>query len=285
MTPLTHCRVVLVRPHYAGNLGSVARVMRNFGLRDLVLVDPIASPQATEARMMAVRASDVLDASRTVKTFEEAVADCVFVVATSGETGGLARKGYWGPPEEKLPALLAAMDQGPVALVFGPEPSGLMVDEIAACHGMIYIPADEGYPSLNLAQAAAVCLYELRKQWLKHQPNAPLPEPPAGFVDQERMFEKLKSALTDVRFLWDFRSDGIFHVLRQVIVRGMPTQKELQVWHGLAKQLHHVARRWGVPHPRDGRPPKLEKGLPERTNHGGTESTELEHTENTEESN
>ncbi len=274
---LTRCRVVLVRTHYAGNLGSVARVMRNFGLCELVLVDPIASPKSMDALMMAVHGAEVLQNSRTVATFAEAVADCAFVIATSGETGGIARKGYWGTPEEKMPPLLAALDQGPVALVFGPEPSGLKVDEIAACHGMIYIPADDVYPSLNLAQAAAVCLYELRKQWLKHQPNAALPEPPAGFVDQERMFAKLKAALTDVRFLWDFRSDGIFHVLRQVIVRGMPTQKELQVWHGLAKQLHHIARRWSVPHPRDGRPPKLDKSG--ETNHGGTEITEAENTE------
>jgi len=275
---LKRCRVVLVRTHYPGNLGSVARVMRNFGLSELVLVDPIASPQSMDALMMAVHGAEVLQNSRTVPTFAEAVADCVFVIATSGETGGLARKGYWGTPEEKMPSLLAALDQGPVALVFGPEPSGLMVEEIAACHGMIYIPADEVYPSLNLAQAAAVCLYELRKQWLKHQPNEARPELPAGFVDQERMFAKLKAALTDVRFLWDFRSDGIFHVLRQVIVRGMPTQKELQVWHGLAKQLHHIARRWGVPHPRDGRPPKLESEL-RGTNHRDTEDTEEENME------
>jgi hypothetical protein len=61
----------------------------------------------------------------------------------------------------------------------------------------------------------------------------------------------LKEALRSVRFLWDFRSDGIFHVIRQVITRGMPTVKELQVWHGLAKQLLFISRQWGVPHPRE----------------------------------
>jgi tRNA/rRNA methyltransferase len=253
---LDRCRVVLVRPHYAGNLGAVARVMRNFGLRHLVLVDPVASPQHRDAAMMAVHGLDVLTSARTVPTLTDAVADCALVLATSGEVGGLARKGFWGTPEEKVPALLAALDRGPAAVVFGPEPSGLTVDEIAACHGMMFVPADPEYPSLNLAQTAAVCLYELRRQWLRHQPGRDEMDPPASYEDQERMFAHLKEALTAVRFLWDFRSEGIFHVVRQVIVRAMPTRKEVNLLHGLAKQLLYVAKRWGVTHPRDGRPPK-----------------------------
>jgi hypothetical protein len=70
------------------------------------------------------------------------------------------------------------------------------------------------------------------------------------------MFAHLKGSLTAVRFLWDFRSDGIFHVIRHVIVRAMPTRKEVMILHGLAKQLAYVAKRWGVTHPRDGRPPR-----------------------------
>ena len=66
----------------------------------------------------------------------------------------------------------------------------------------MFVPADEAYPSLNLAQTAAVCLYELRRQWLKRQPGGGGLEPPASYEDQERMFAHLKEALTAVRFLW-----------------------------------------------------------------------------------
>jgi tRNA C32,U32 (ribose-2'-O)-methylase TrmJ len=145
-------------------------------------------------------------------------------------------------------------------VVFGPEPSGLTVDEIAACHGMTFVPADPEYPSLNLAQTVAVCLYELRRQWLKRQPGPVTLELPAPYEDQERMFARLKEGLTAVRFLWDFRSDGTFHVLRHVIARAMPTAKEVRLLHGLANQLRYVAKRWGVTHPRDGRPPRQEAG-------------------------
>lgn len=248
------CRVVLVRPHYAGNIGAAARSLRNFGLRDLVLVDPVADLTHVDGRAFAVRAVDTFDAARVVPTLAEAVADCVCVLATSGETGGLIRQGFWGTPEEKLPSLLDAMQHGPVALVFGPEPHGLTVAEIAACHGSIFIPADAEYPSLNLAQAITVCLYELRRLGLKRTPIMEEgTEPPTSYAEQERAFEHLREALTAVRFLWDFRGDGIFHVLRQLLVRAKPTHKELQMLHGLAKQLLYVAKHWGVLHPRDGK--------------------------------
>lgn len=259
---LTRCRVVLVRPHYAGNVGAAARAMKNFGLTDLVLVDPVADVNRIDARSLTVRAYGVLDTARVVGTLPEAVADCGFVLAASGETGGLTRKGFWGTPEEKLPALLDALPETPTALVFGPEPHGLTAAEVASCHGSMFIPADPEYPSLNLAQAVAVCLYELRRQWLKRTPAADVSgaEPPAAFADQERAYEHLREALAAVRFLWDFRSDGVFHVLRQMFVRARPTHKEVRLLHGLAKQLLHAADRWGVPHPRDGRPPKLDAG-------------------------
>lgn len=248
---LSRCRVVLVRPHYAGNLGSVARVMANFGLTELVLVDPVANRQSMDAVMMATHGLHVLNGARTVDTLPEAVADCGLVLSTSGEVGGLARKGYWGTPAEQMPRILDTLPQAPAAIVFGPEPHGLTLDEITACHGMMFIPSAAGHESLNLAQAVAVVLYELHKQSLTREGKEIPPDPPAAFEAQERMFAHLKESLAAVRFLWDFRSDGIFHVLRTVIARGQPTMKELKVFHGLAKQLLYIAETYSVPHPRD----------------------------------
>lgn len=246
---LDRCRVVLVRPHFAGNLGSVARVMANFGLRDLVLVEPVANRESMEAVMMATRGLDILTGARVVATIAEAVADCGLVVATSGETGGLMRKGFWGTPEDKVPALLEALDQAPAAILFGPEPHGMTLEELIHAHAMIYIPADSRYASLNLSQAVGVCLYELRRQWLKRGEQKKNLERPADYADVERMFEHLRSALVSQRFLWDLRADGIFHLLRAVIARGLPTKKELQVFHGLARQLQFIADTYHVPHP------------------------------------
>src|SRR5262245_63595925 len=113
-TTLGRCRVVLVRPHYAGNLGAAARVMRNFGLTDLVLVAPYASVNDLEARRLATHGLSILDAARVVPELGEAVADCVFTLATSALTGGIHRKGMIGTPAEMMPQLVAAADRGPV---------------------------------------------------------------------------------------------------------------------------------------------------------------------------
>src|SRR3954471_5901074 len=115
---LDSCRIVLVRPHYAGNLGATARAMRNFGLSDLVLVDPVCSTNDLEARRMATHGLSVLDAARVVPDLGEALADCVYTLATSAKADGVVREGVSGPPEEKFPQLLDATASGPVAIVF-----------------------------------------------------------------------------------------------------------------------------------------------------------------------
>src|SRR5436309_9923413 len=119
---LSNCRVVLVRTHYPGNLGSAARAMRNFGLSDLALVAPVADPESRAAHQLSTHGDAILTNARRCADLGEAVADCGLVVATSARTAGLFR--HAGPPEEVLPHLLAALDHGPAALVFGPEPSG-----------------------------------------------------------------------------------------------------------------------------------------------------------------
>lgn len=243
---LSRCRIVLVRPHYAGNLGAIARVMRNFGLTDLVLVAPYASTSDLEARRMARDGLSILDSARVVPELGDALADCVFTLATSSLTAGVFRSGTIGTPSEKMPELLAAADAGPVAIVFGPEPHGLSNEEIGRCHGMVHIPVDPQFESLNLAQAVAICSYELRKAWSKAEnesrgkPEVP-PRVVAPFTDQERMFDHLREALTAVGYLFSERSETLMHAIRQLIGRAQPTPQEVKLLHGLARQLLWVA--------------------------------------------
>src|SRR5580692_2309418 len=102
---LSNCRIVLVRPHYSGNLGSTARVMRNFGLSDLVLVAPYASTDDLEARRMARDGLNILDSARLVPELNDAVADCVFTLATSALTAGVTRRGIIGTPADSMHSL------------------------------------------------------------------------------------------------------------------------------------------------------------------------------------
>jgi len=234
LTPSLDCRIVLVRTHYAGNLGSTARVMRNFGLSDLVLVDPLTSTSEVEARRMATHGLGILDSTRVVSDLGEAVADCTFTLATSGLAEGIFRRTFVGPPRAKLPDLVEASRAGPVALVFGPEPHGLSNAEITRCHGLINIPVNPEATALNLAQAVAICCYEL------HLLAAPREEVNFGiapFEDQERMFEHLRQAFEKIGYLFGTRADGLMHAMRHLIGRAKPSPQEVKLLHGLARQL------------------------------------------------
>ena len=243
---LERCRVVLVRTHFPGNLGSVARAMRNFGLSDLVLVSPFASTGDPEARRMATHGLSLLDAARTVPDLGEAVADCGCVLATAGLADGKFRQTFVGPPEAQLPKLLAVAEAAPVALVFGPEPHGLANDEITRCHGLVHIPVDPFYPSLNLSQAVTVCLYELRKQWSRKQNEEGRTEatgrPAAPHADLERMFAHLRTALESMHYLYGTKAEPLMHAVRHLVARAVPTPQEVKLLHGLARQLLYLTR-------------------------------------------
>src|SRR5690606_14698372 len=136
-----------------------------------------------EARRLSTQGEFILDRTRTCRDLGEAVADCRRVVATSASAAGLFRARSAGTPEEVLPDLLAEVPPGPVALVFGPEPSGLTNAEIARCDALLHIPAADHYPALNLAQTVAICLYELFRHARLREGPAPAAEPVAPFAD------------------------------------------------------------------------------------------------------
>ena len=242
---LADTRVVLVRPHIAANIGATARIMRNFGLHQLILVAPVADPLDVEARKLSTHGEALLHQARIVPDLGEALADCVLVAATSARLGGLFRKQALGPPDEILPLLATPQ---PAALVFGPEPTGLTNDEVTRCHYLIHIPAEADYPALNLAQAVAVCLYELRKAWLKQTAPSEPREPAAPFADQERMFAHLRQGLEDVHFLYGAKADSLMHAVRHLIARAGPTAAEVDLLFGLARQLRWAARQAGRDH-------------------------------------
>jgi tRNA/rRNA methyltransferase len=241
------CRVVLVRTHYPGNLGATARVMFNFGLRDLVLVAPVADPHDRNARQMSTQGEHILDNARVVDDLGAAVADCVLVVGSSGPTAGLFRKQPVGRPDEILPHLVEALQQGrPAALVFGSEPNGLTNEEVTRCHYVIHIPTADDYSSLNIAQAVAICLYELARSRLRETVSAP-DDPLASFAEQDAMFARLRTALEDVHFLYGAKAEPLMHAVRHLLGKARLTTQEVKILHGLARQIRwYVARHPGT---------------------------------------
>jgi len=134
---LASCRVVLVEPRIAANIGATARVMHNFGLSDLVLVNPEADPADREARKLSTQGEEILDRARIVKDFGDAVADCMLVAGTAARVGGPVRRQSVAAPEEVLPRVADALAHGPAALVFGREANGLTDEEVTLFLGVV----------------------------------------------------------------------------------------------------------------------------------------------------
>lgn len=243
---LLNARVVLVRSQVAANIGAVARVMRNMGLTELVLVAPVAHPLDPQARQLSTHGEEILHRCRVVSDFGEAVADCVLVVGTSARLGGLFRRQTLGTPAEIMPHVVAGMASGPVALVFGPEPSGLENAEVTRCHYLMHIPTDPSYPALNLAQSVAISLYELRRHWLR-QTVPSTPAQVAPFADQERMYERLRQALERIHFLYGEKADALMHAVRHLLGRAGLTPMEVDLLFGLARQIQWFADQTGQP--------------------------------------
>src|SRR5262249_56291302 len=138
-------------------------------------------------------------------------------------TGGPVRRQSVGMPRQLIPRVVEALAAGPAALVFGPEPSGLTDAEVSRCHYLLHVATDPTYPALNLAQAVAICLYELRCAWLRQTEPAPPPLPVASFADEERLFTHLRAALEEIHFLYGTNADTLMHALRHLIGRARPS--------------------------------------------------------------
>lgn len=237
---LLRCRVVLVRPHFPGNIGAAARAMHNMGLRDLALVAPVADPLDPQALQLSTHGEFILRDAKTYGSLADALADRVFVVGSSARHGGLFRRQTVGQPDQILPAMAAelAADR-PTALVFGPEPTGLADAEVSLCHRLIVIPTDDANPSLNLAQAVAICLYELRRAWIGVTPSPAESEegPRASVALQERMFAKLREALERIHFLYGEKADPLMHGIRHLLGKAHLTESECRILMGMARQI------------------------------------------------
>ncbi len=236
---MTTTRIILVRTHYPGNIGSVARVMTNFGLSDLVLVDPIADPKSHEARMLAAGGVEVLDSLR-VMSFDEAVADCTLVYATAGDIQGTLRSTIAGTPHDLMPRLIAT--PGTRAIVFGPEPHGLTTVELGRAHALLTLPADPAYSSFNLSMAVGITLYDWFNASLETAPS--VQREPAAFEPVDRALAHLEESLHAVSFLFGQNAQQLMHGFRHMILRAQPTAHEVGMLHGLARQFLYIAAKW-----------------------------------------
>jgi TrmH family RNA methyltransferase len=263
---LAQIRIILVEPQGPMNVGAVCRAMKNFGLRNLVLVRP-GCELGLEAVKMALHARDILEHARIVQSVPEAIEGSVIALGTSN------RFGEYHEPNVSLQHGIQNIDRviphGPVSIVFGREEWGLTKDDLQYLQGAIHIVTDPAFSSMNLAQAVLLVAYELYQAFGRksrrvspHEGN-PYEQPPT--VDElARLYAHMKSALNKCEFLPRSNPDGLFQVIRAFIGRSKAKRREINILMGMFSNIDGFFKKY-VPTTDDG-----EKG-PSTEN---TESTE-----------
>jgi tRNA/rRNA methyltransferase len=243
VNPLDNIAIVLVRPQYAGNIGSVARAMKNMGLKRLLLVSPEQDHLSAEARMMATSARDVLEKAAVFPSSEDALKGFRWIAGTSARKG--RNRGPFIHPREICSELLGHARSIPVAILFGPEDKGLTNEELAPCHALVSMPTHEGLRSLNLAQAVMVFGYELFVS------NLALSEKGtevsahgvklAEFKKVEGMYAHLEELLLKIGFLDENNPKRIMHTLRRIFGRAGLSDRDVAILRGIFRQLEWYA--------------------------------------------
>ena len=237
-------RFVLVGTQHPGNIGAAARALKTMGLSKLVLVAPEDHP-SDEAFRRAAGADDVLAAAPVFATLAEAVADCRFVLGCTARSRRVQLDEH--DPRAAAERTLALVGEGPVALVFGRERTGLTNDELQLCHAAVHIPANPEYSSLNLAAAVQVLAYEVRMAWLAGQGVAEAKpihpdETLASHAQLEGFFAQLGETLDEIDFHKGRTPDSAMRKLRRLFLRADLREQEVRLLRGILADAQRMAR-------------------------------------------
>ncbi|MBM3803124.1 MAG: RNA methyltransferase [Acidimicrobiia bacterium] len=225
--------VLLVEPQSPANIGSVARAMKNMGLKQLVLVNP-QTAITEETRHLACGADDILENLQRAGTLPEALASFHLSIGTSSRTVD------WIPtalqPCELAPKLAELSEGERAALVFGPERTGLTNEHLQHCQWLATIPTDPEFESMNLAHAVAIVAFEIRQGFSPKPVGRTLQHADLGQL--ETFTDDLQRCLDEIGFLNRQNPQQVMFALRQMLSRACLETRDVSILRG-------VLRQWG----------------------------------------
>jgi tRNA/rRNA methyltransferase len=236
--------VVLDQPQDLVNVAHVVRGMKNFGLRDLRLVSP-REYEAYRVEGIAHQTQDIVARVRTYSSLEAAIADCAHVVGFTAR-GRTAKRNLQRPREAAAEIMSLAGHTAPVALLFGREDMGLSNEALDRCHRVVTIPSDPDYPSLNLAHAVIIMLYELALS--RGAEAVPFKSPrrasePASVEELERLFADVAKALQAVEFFKTRNATGVMRTIREIAHRTPLDLREVKLLRAMAIEVTKYGER------------------------------------------
>ena len=228
----SNIHIVMVGTTHPGNIGGVARAMKNMGLSRLSLVAPEAPFPHAKARARASGAVNVLENTQVFATLEEAIADCSLVIGASARMRTLP----WPvvDPRECASRVVNIGEDAEVAIVLGRENSGLTNEELELCQLLVTIPTNPDFSSLNIAAAAQVLCYEIRLAAnLDKLPEQPADSPLATSAERDGMFTHFEQALTEIEFLKPDNPGQLMRRLRRLFTRTGLERLEVNILRGI----------------------------------------------------
>ena len=239
---LSGIKIVMVGTTHPGNIGAAARVMANMGLSGLRLVSPRVFPHE-DATARAAGADHVLQNAEVFRDLTTAVRDCVFVIGATAR-----RRSISFTPFDSASAahkLSQSLVTGPVALVFGPEASGLSNEHLDLCHGHLRIDVDEQFQSLNVATAVSIMVYECRKACLAlHEGPAIETETelkPNTMGEFDGLMQHLETVMDQTGFTNGPRVK-LARKIRRVLLQGVSTAEEVNILRGFLTSVQHLGQ-------------------------------------------
>lgn len=235
-------RIVLIETSHPGNIGAVARALKNMSLDELVLVNPKAFPHP-EATARASGAEDLLSRARVTNDLSAALHGCGLVLATTSRE----RDGNFRVIDARTAARRAIehAQLGPVAIMFGSERTGLTNDELRYAHALLAIPANPVYASLNIAMAVQIVAYEVLCAQLEHDQQSPrritTPAVPLANPEElDRMYGHLATVLEEIDFR-DRTQSGthLMKRIRRLLQRAEPDTNEVNILRGILTAVQH----------------------------------------------
>lgn len=226
---LSRIAIVLDHPKDVVNIAGVLRVMMNFGLSDLRLVNPDEfTPYRIEG--IAHRSGPLIEATTIHDSLDDALADVTFVLGTTARARTAGRS--YTRSDEIGAVVAGRASEGSVAILFGREDRGLTNDDLDRCHAVTIIPTDPVYSSLNLAQAALVVAYETFLAidgGMEEMPAGKRATRPPTSEELEETFDALADGLHRINFYKARKPEAVMRTLRTIISRAEPDLREARL--------------------------------------------------------
>jgi tRNA/rRNA methyltransferase len=224
--------IILAGTKHPGNIGSAARAMFNMGLDQMILAAPKCEIN-DESYRMAKGGNGVLDSARVRKNLKSAVRGIRLLVGTTGKSGGYRAPAF--SLRSLVPRILDQASQQKVGILFGPEDTGLIDDDLQLCQLLIRIPTQHKAHSINLSQAVMIVCYELLMGSLGRDP-ARIPKL-ASLEQIEAMYSQLETALFDIGFLQPQNARHMMLRIRQLLGRAGLETPDVGILRGIARQI------------------------------------------------